>query len=493
MLRHNELPADQAVHMIERYTRRNFLVAGVAAGTAYAAGLPATASEESAEFVLNATPAKADIVGGDYPKTMAWTYNGSVPGPLIRKRQGDRLRVRVHNRLAEPTTVHFHGIRMSNAMDGVPFVTQDPIAPKSSFLYDFKLPDAGTFWYHPHLNSSEQVARGLSGPLIVEERNPIAVDRDLLWVLDDWLLDKTAAIAGGFGNPHDLSHNGRIGNTVTINGRLPRQVSVRSGERIRLRLVNVANARIFALRFDGHTPKIIALDGQPVPAHAPDDSTVILAPAQRADLILDMTQPPGSRFTVSDRYYGRQAYRLVDIAYGSEKPLRKEPPDTPIELPANPLPEPKLKDAARHEVVLEGGAMSGMMGGGMGGMMGGGPMGMHARGGRGLFWALNGVAMPEDMRRIDPLLTLQQGKSHILTLRNETAWDHPMHLHGHSFRVLSRNGKPETHTPWLDTVLLHPRDRVEIAFVADNPGDWMFHCHILEHQKAGMMATVRVA
>ena len=483
--------------MTERFTRRDFIAAGIAAGTAFVAGPAVAATRDSVEFTLNAAPAKTKIVGGDYPDTMAWTYNGVVPGPLIRKRQGDRLRVRVHNRLAEPTTVHFHGVRMPNAMDGVPFVTQDPIAPKNSFLYDFTLPDAGTFWYHPHSNSSEQVARGLAGPLVVEERNPIAVDRDLVWVLDDWLLDKSAAIAGGFGNPHDLSHNGRIGNTVTINGRLPGHISVRGGERIRLRLVNVANARFFALRFDGHAPKIIALDGQPVPPHAADDGTVVLAPAQRADLILDMTQPPGSRFTVSDRYYRRQPYRLVDIAYGSEKPLRSGPPDTPIALPANPLPEPKLREAARHEVVLEGGAMGGMMGGRMGGMMGGmmggGPMGMRALAGRGLFWALNGVAMPEDMRRIEPLLTFQHGRSQILTLRNETAWDHPMHLHGHSFRVLSRNGKPEKNQPWLDTVLLHPRDRIDVAFVADNPGDWMFHCHILEHQKAGMMATVRVA
>ncbi len=475
--------------MTERLQRRDFIATGIAAGAVFAAGPSVTATEGSAKLELNAAPAKTNIVGGDYPDTMAWTYNGVVPGPLIRKRQGDRLRVRVYNGLLQPTTVHFHGVRMPNAMDGVPFVTQAPIEPKGSFLYDFKLPDAGTFWYHPHLNSSEQVARGLAGPLVVEEPNPVAVDRDLVWVLDDWLLDKSAAIAGGFGNPHDLSHNGRIGNTVTINGRLPDQFPVRSGERIRLRLVNVANARFFALHFDGHAPKVIALDGQPVPPHTPEDGTVLLAPAQRADIILDMTQPPGSRFNVSDGYYRGRGYRLINIAYGSRKPLRSAPPDTPIALPANPLPEPKLAEAARHEVVLEGGAMGGMMGG----RMGGGPMGMHARGGRGLFWAINGVAMPEDMRHIEPLLTLQHGRSQILTLRNQTAWDHPMHLHGHSFRVLSRNGKPEKNTPWLDTVLLHPRDRVEVAFVADNAGDWMFHCHILEHQIAGMMATVRVA
>ncbi|HEY5700598.1 MAG TPA: multicopper oxidase domain-containing protein, partial [Gammaproteobacteria bacterium] len=257
--------------MTEKVSRRDFLAAGLAAGTAFLAGPPAEAAGDPAAFVLKAAPSKFNIVGKEYPETAVWAYNGAVPGPLIRKRQGDRLRVRVDNRLDQPTTVHFHGVRMPNAMDGVPFVTQKPIGSNASFLYDFTLPDAGTYWYHPHLNSSEQVARGLAGPLVIEERNPIKVDRDLVWVLDDWLLDASAAIAGGFGHPHDMSHNGRIGNTVTINGRVPGELSVRSGERIRLRLINVANARIFALRFDGHAPKIIALDGQPVSPHAAAD------------------------------------------------------------------------------------------------------------------------------------------------------------------------------------------------------------------------------
>jgi len=132
--------------------------------------------------------------------------------------------------------------------------------------------------------------------------------------------------------------------------------------------------------------------------------------------------------------------------------------------------------------------MSGM--GGMGqGMMGQGMMGMS-----GATWAMNGVSMTGDGRKEMPLLlTLKRGQTCVLALRNETAWWHPMHLHGHSFRVVSRNGKPNARREWRDTVLVPPRENAEIAFVADNPGDWMFHCHVTDHQEAGMMTVLRVA
>ena len=127
-----------------------------------------------------------------------------------------------------------------------------PIAANGGrFLYEFDLPDAGTFWYHPHLGSPEQVARGLYGALIVEEREPPTVDRDLVWVLSDWRLDREARIVENFGNPMDASHAGRIGNTVTVNGAIRDSFAVRAGERIRLRLINASNARIYGLEFEG--------------------------------------------------------------------------------------------------------------------------------------------------------------------------------------------------------------------------------------------------
>jgi len=427
------------------------------------------------EARLTAAPAKVQLAPPDYPATAVWAYNGTAPGPVLRVRQGDRLRVAVRNGLAEPTTVHWHGVRVPNAMDGVPFITQPPIEPGAEFVYEFEARDAGTFWYHPHQRTFEQSGRGLHGALVVEEREPIRVDRDLVWVLGDWRLDKGAAIAGGFGSFFDVSHAGRLGNLVTINGLDLDQFVVRSGERIRLRLINAANARVFALEFRGHRPRVIALDGQPVEPHEPQDGRVVLGPAMRADLVIDMTEKPRSAFDIVDTFYPRMRYRLVALSYSDQPPLPSRA-DAPIALPANPLAEPDLGRAEHHDIVFRGGMM---------GDMRGIP--------RPMAWTMNGKAASCGTGQpFDPLLFLKRGQSYVLRLVNETQWPHPIHLHGHVFRVLTRNGQPTAHREWLDTVLLQRRESAEIAFVADNPGDWMFHCHVLEHQDGGMMACVRV-
>lgn len=464
----------------QRHSRRQFL-AGAAAFAAVPAlnlrgSVLASPAENLVQARLVAAPASVQIVPRKYPSTEVWAYGGSVPGPALRLRQGERLRVEVENQLSEGTTVHWHGVRIPNAMDGVPLITQPSIEPGGRFVYEFSPPDAGTYFYHPHQRGYEQMGRGLAGALIVEERVPPEVDRDLVWVLGDFRLAPDAAIRGGFGNFMDVSHAGRIGNTVTVNGRVADGFAVRAGERIRLRLVNAATARIFGLEFDGHRPWVIALDGQPVAPHEPDQGQVVLGPAMRADLILDMTGSPGGQYAVRDAFYRRRPYRLVDLAYADAPPLRARVP-APRALPPNPLPAPDLAGATRHDVVFTGGMMGGMRG---------------LR--RGMAWAVNGASngCGESASAFDPLFVLRLGQSYVLNLVNETAWHHPIHLHGHSFRVVSRNGRPNARREWLDTVLLAPRESAEIAFVADNPGDWMFHCHVLDHQAGGMMACIRV-
>ena len=286
-------------------SRRTFLAASGAAAAASVLRPWRARAGPISEYHLVARPGRTHLVGGSYPETAVWSYNGTVPGPEIRVRQGERLRITVENRLAEETTVHWHGVRVPNAMDGVPHLTQQPIAPGETFVYEFDVPDAGTYWYHPHQRSFEQVGRGLYGPLIVEEREPIQVDRDVTWVLDDWRLLPDAQISDDFGNFMDASHNGRVGNTVTVNGRILETFAVRAGERMRLRLINAANARIFGLEFQDHRPMVIALDGQPVEPHEPEGGRVVLGPAMRADLVLDMSGRAGRRASPSPTLLSR--------------------------------------------------------------------------------------------------------------------------------------------------------------------------------------------
>src|SRR5680860_1546624 len=216
-------------------TRRALLgstAAGVA-GIIFPVSLHSQAASAAPhEIRLQAARGLVRLAPEPYGETPVWCYNGSVPGPEIRVRQGGRLRISVTNELAEETTVHWHGMRVPNAMDGVPHLTQKPIDPGATFTYEFDALDAGTFWYHPHQRGFEQVGRGLYGPLIVEEHEPVRVDRDVTWVLDDWRLTNSAEISDDFGNAHDMSHNGRVGNTVTINGAVPETFAVHSGERV---------------------------------------------------------------------------------------------------------------------------------------------------------------------------------------------------------------------------------------------------------------------
>lgn len=467
------------------YVSRRVFVSGSLALTV-AAGLPGRAWAATSQFDLTPRAAKVDLVGPGYPATAVWAYDGQVPGREIRVRQDETIRVAVTNGLAEPTTVHWHGLRLPHAMDGVPDLTQPAIPPGASFTYEFVAPDAGTFWYHPHVRSDEQVGRGLYGPLIVEEKNPPAVDRDITWAIDDWRLTNQAQLAD-FGMGMDMSHGGRLGNLVTVNGKRMDDFPVRAGERIRLRLINTANARLFGLRFDGHDPMVIALDGHPVKPHAPDGGMVVLGPGMRADIILDCTLSPGATATITDALYTRNTYEFATVRYSDDRPLRENPPDGAIALAANPVAEPDVQAALRHEVVISGGAMGSMRGAVYKGEM----TDIRDLVQYGKIWSLNGVAAHG--MKMDPMLTLKKGASHAIRIVNDTAWPHPLHLHGHAFRILKREGRPVPHHPWADTILLAAREEAEIALVADNPGDWLFHCHILEHHVAGMASVIRVA
>lgn len=468
-------------------TRRTFLQA--TAGLATASLVPqafAQSAQGLREYRLKAAKSNLRLAPGPFPETPIWAYNGTAPGPAIHATQGKPVRIIVENELDEETSVHWHGLRIPNAMDGVPHITQPPIPPGGRFVYEFTPPDAGTFWYHPHTHSLVQVSRGLYGPFIVEEPDPIRVDRDITWVLADWRLGPNAQIRDNFANPRDFMRAGRIGNTVTVNGLVAGRFVAWANERIRLRLINAAEARIFSLRFMNLKPRVIALDGMPVPPYHPDGGAVLLGPSQRADIILDMTGEPGSRTAVVDGFQPQQPYELIEIVYSYAPPVRDNLLGDLIALYPNPVPEPDLAGAVTHEIRLEGGDLGSLSYA----LVDGEKKGRAEMLMMNKMWAINGVAnmhMPHE-----PLIRLKRGSTCVLDFRNLTVWPHPMHLHGHTFLVLEHDSR-QTVGRLLDTVLIGGGESCKVAFVADNPGTWMFHCHILGHADAGMMATIHVA
>lgn len=435
------------------------------------------------QFTITAESGQTNIVGPDFPATKVWGFDGQVPGTPIRIRHGETIAATIKNSLEVPTAVHWHGIRLPNAMDGVAGLTQPAIEPGDSFQYEFTPPDSGTYWYHSHVNAYEQVGRGLYGPLIIEEATPPTVDRDLVWMIDDWRLRDDASISEDFGSGHDRSHAGRIGNVPTVNGRFRDIIKVSKGERLRLRLINASNARNFALSFGDLTPSVIAIDGQPVEPYTQTEP-VIIGAAGRVDLIIDMNGEPGSRMPVVDSFY-RESFDLTSFVY-EDKALRDSPLQASLKLAPASLPEPDLSQPINQDITIEGGAMGGLRQAKLDGKW----MGLREIAQQGYVWAINDVI--GNKLRMPPLIDTKRGTSIKLTIQNRTAFPHPMHLHGHHMKQLSIDGTALPRPRWVDSPLLLPNQTMEFAFVADNPGEWLFHCHALEHHAAGLGALVRI-
>ena len=429
-------------------SRRQFL------GTTLAAtALPRMAW--AAPHPLRAEPVVSQILDAGEGQTAGYGFNGSTPGPELRLRAGERLTVAFDNSLPEPTAVHWHGIRIDNAMDGVPGLTQDPVAAGDRFDYDFVTPDAGTYWYHSHHQSWEQVARGLYGALIVEEATPPDVDHDITVILDDWRLERSGALAGDFGNMHDFAHAGRLGNFAKA---LLPDVTVNRGQRVRLRIINTATARVFPLALEGIEGRIVALDGRPLPAPRALDE-MLLAPAQRIDVIGDVTDAVRFLFPTPE-----EAFEMGRLNPGQD-------PATPRETPVTALP-----DAHRPRPSTDARALTlRMQGGAMGGRHAGDDI-----------WSFNGVSGLPDA----PWARIDRGETARLTLVNDTAFPHGIHLHGHHFHEVNADG---TTGDLRDTTLLMRGETREILVVFDNPGKWLLHCHMLGHQASGMKTWVEVA
>ena len=351
--------------------------------------------------------------------TSIWRYDGI--GTPLRVKRSEELRIRLINELPEATAIHWHGLRLPNAMDGVPHLTQAPVAPGASFDYRFRPPDAGTFWFRPAGSATAQMGRGLRGALIVEESTPVAVDRDVLLMLEDW------PFAAG---------------TVTVNGAADVELTVRTNERLRLRVVNAAVARALVLRVERHAPRVMAIDGQPAEPFVARDSRVAFAPGNRVDLFFDLPLRAGERAAIVLEDGGSERV-IARLAYAGE-PARAAPLPEAKPLPPNALPERlDLRGAARHDTALD-----------------------------------TFAALPARLHERAPLFSVRRGRVVVLAFANRTEHSQSIHLHGHHMRLLDRlddGWKPY----WLDTLTIAARHTDRVAFLADNPGKWLIEAQAL--------------
>jgi len=462
-------------------TRRDLLAGAAAAAVA----MPGTKAFGMAlpALPLNAIVTRAPLTGGAGPKSEVWAFGGTVPGPLLRARQGEEFALRFGNRLPVASAIHWHGLRIANAMDGVPGLTQSAVAAGAEFEYRFTPPDAGTFWYHPHERSFEQVPRGLAGALIVEERDPPQADRDVTWLISDWRLDGDNKLVEGFGSRHDQVHAGRLGNHITVSGDPQPEVKVLANDRVRLRIINACSARILNLRLEASQPKLIAVDGQPVGPTTSYGEALTLGPGNRVDLMVDMIGPPGHVIPLTE--ISGERLELARLVFQGAEQRRPAPLVAPVALTPNPLKEPDRKDALVVPLVMTGGAA--------------GETDMSAMQGTGAVWQFNGTAgmmMAAGSAQAatgEPLFRVPRGRTVHIRFDNQTVFPHAMHLHGHHFRLLERQNGPAPQPFWWDTLLVQPGETSVVGFVADNPGKWMLHCHMLDHQASGMDAWFEVA
>ena len=420
-----------------------------------------------------------------------YTINGAVtqdmvslsqdqPPPVLRMKQHEPFVVHVTNDLEDYTAMHWHGIRVPNKMDGVPYLTQWPIARKETWRYAFTPEDAGTYWYHPHCMTMEQMARGLTGVLIVEERESVGFDTETIVNLRDFRLGEDSQFIKFF-SPRMSARSGTLGTIMTANWKQNPVYEHQTGALVRLRLVATDVTRIYKLFATGEHGKVIAIDGHPVRdtvAWPTDVAPHIMGPGQRIELAIKMPDREGAEVVIT--HQSGQAPRPLVTLRSVGAPLKRNLKDLHT-LPANPVPEPDLKSAEVVEFVFGWTPQSMKPNNGYCGSLGY------------TFWSIDRKPWPGDAADgTKPLAELKLGRSYILRLRNESPNAHPIHLHGLTFRPI-RSNQRNLPSNWTDTALLQKNETIDIALVASNPGDWAFHCHVIEHQKTGLAGFIRVS
>lgn len=415
------------------------------------------------EYNLEASEFNWEIAPGKTIK--AWGFNKQLPGPVLEANVGDTIVARVTNNLAEPTTIHWHGICLPASMDGTD-ATQKLIAPGETFEYRFELSQAGTFWYHSHTNETVQMEKGMYGAIVVNENTSLVTDNDRVFMIDDMKLDAN----NEFTTPKWFvprvveRHDGREGDTLLINGKEIPTIDIQAGQMERWRFINSSSARYFLLHLEGKEFKIIGTDGGLL--EQPRTVTeVLITPGERMDIVAGPFAD-GETFALESLPYNRVTFlkpkrqTFATIQVGKAKPSVAFIPETLRTI--EPLADINAPIARTIKLSVGPSLKNGMN-----------------------FLVNNDMHVNDEPVKV--------GELQIWEINNASLMDHPFHLHGFFFQVLSENGKAPEYKAWKDTINIKPRTKVKIAWMPDNrPGTWMYHCHIIEHHAAGMMGQFEV-
>lgn len=431
----------------------------------------------------------------------AWTFNGSVPGSQIRLKQGEKVKINLKNELPDPVSIHWHGIPVPNEMDGIPGVTQNAVKPGESFRYEFTASVPGTYMYHTHQDGVNQLDKGLYGTFIIEPKEK-TYDKDFTLMLDEWMSSPTEMDSQMSGMDHSkmsgmensnadsgdqqhsstndnqsqMDHDMSMYDVFTINGKNGKSIeplSVKKGEKIRVRLINIGYLS-HKIHLHGHKFKVVAIDGQEL--NEPQEiqnQLVSIAPGERYDIEFSANNPGKWYIECHGDMKGTEGMKTVINYEGINDSIDKsnQQENLPIfdfsSYGKNTAGKFTLNQKYDLEYTMD--------------------LNTVTKNGKSTY-SINGKSFPET----DPINVKKGDLVKVKLVNHSPTGDHPMHLHGHFFQVLSKNGVAIDSSPIIkDTINLKPGEEYVVAFEADNPGTWLFHCHDLHHATAGMVDVVK--
>lgn len=421
----------------------------------------------------------------------AWTFNGSVPGSQIRVQEGEKVKIHLKNALPDPVSIHWHGIPVPNAMDGIPGVTQNAVQPGETFTYEFTASVPGTYMYHTHQDGVKQLDKGLYGSFIVEPKEK-TYDRDYTLMLDEWMSNPDASntsmnnmsgmdhsnmsgMNSNSDNSNNMGHNMANYDIFTINGKSGDAVEplkVKTGETVRIRLANIGFLS-HKIHLHGHSFRVVAVDGQDINKPQEIKNQLIdIAPGERYDIEFTANHPGKWYLEDHGTVKGTDGMKTMIEYEGNNKSTDQSNQKENLPLftytnyggAKNGEFTLNQKYDVEYTMDLNGNNMNNV-------------------------WTINGKSFPNTDN-----IQVKKGDLVKVKLINNSPMgvNHPMHLHGHSFQILSKNGTPIEGSPIVkDTISIKPGDEYIVAFKANNPGNWMFHCHDLHHASAGMITQVK--